>query len=430
MPWIKHCYHCGAPITDHGPRTHPHCDACGQTTWRNSKPTASVLITDARHRVLLVRRAIEPKLGFWDVPGGFLEPGELPEVGAKREALEELGVTVRLTGLQGMYVDTYQDATEFTLNLFYTAQIESGMPQAADDADMIGWFGPNELPKNIAFQCGIEALEVWRTTIGMSRAQYVGTQYSTSESLRIRQETHTKYTVGPALEADVDRVLKLKPHEALLDVGTGPGSFPGRLRAQGHAGRLVGLDFSQGMVDEATRAHPNIEFLQGDAMNLPFAHSSFDVVTARHMLYHVPNIRQALEECKRVLKPSGRFLAATNADGYLREFWQAVRQTLEGETAFETFLREHSDPRFFHGDLVNHVRSVFDDVHFEITDSALEFPNPEPVLQYFDSMRSGWTFSDETWARARNDLHRTLEPHFQTGPMRVTKGVALITASR
>ena len=428
MPTIKHCYHCGASVADHGPRTHPHCDRCGQTTWRNSKPTASVLIADAAGRVLLVRRAIEPKLGYWDVPGGFLEPGELPEVGAKREALEELGVPVRLTGLQSMHMDTYQDASEFTLNLFYTAEIVSGEAQAADDADMIGWFGPDELPANIAFQCCSEALEVWRQRT--ARAAYVATQYNTSESLRVRQETHAQYTVGPSLEADVDRVLRLGPNDALLDVGTGPGGFPGRLREGGHAGRLVGLDFSQGMVDEATRAHPGVEFLQGDAMNLPFPDSSFDAVTARHMLYHVPDIHQALAECRRVLKPGGRFLAVTNADGYLHEFWQAVRGTLEGDAAFAAFLREHGDPRFFHGDLVGRVRSVFGDVHLEITASALEFPDPEPVLQYFDSLRPGWPFTDDDWGRARAKLRRTLEPYFASGPMRVTKGVALISATR
>jgi 8-oxo-dGTP diphosphatase len=162
MPLIRFCYHCGTSVTDNGPGTHPHCANCGETTWRNSKPTASVLITDDQNRILLVRRSIEPKRGWWDIPGGFCEPGELPKAAAIREAREELGVEVRLIEQTGMYIDVYQDASEYTLNIFYSAEIIAGTPVAADDALEIGWFGPDQIPDQIAFQCGRDALEDWK----------------------------------------------------------------------------------------------------------------------------------------------------------------------------------------------------------------------------------------------------------------------------
>jgi 8-oxo-dGTP diphosphatase len=165
VPQIRHCYHCGSSLIDHGPGTHPHCTACGETTWRNSKPTASLLVTDDRGRVLLVRRSVEPRTGWWDVPGGFCEPGELPEAAAIREAREELGVEVRLTAQTGMYTDVYRDETEFTLNIFYAAQIVSGTPVAADDALELRWFGPDELPEQIAFENGRQGLEEWRRRV-------------------------------------------------------------------------------------------------------------------------------------------------------------------------------------------------------------------------------------------------------------------------
>jgi 8-oxo-dGTP diphosphatase len=164
MPFIRYCYNCGSSVTDHGPGTHPHCTNCGETTWRNSKPTASVLLTNTRGCILLVRRSTEPKRGWWDIPGGFCEPGELPNIGAIREAREELGVEVQLIAHTGMYIDVYQDASEYTLNLFYSAEIVSGVPVAADDALEIGWFGPQEIPENIAFECCRQALEDWRKT--------------------------------------------------------------------------------------------------------------------------------------------------------------------------------------------------------------------------------------------------------------------------
>ena len=92
----------------------------------------------------------------------FCEPGELPSTGAIREAREELGVEVRLIAQTGMYIDVYQDASEYTLNIFYSAEITAGTPVAADDALEIGWFGPHDIPENIAFACCRQALEDWR----------------------------------------------------------------------------------------------------------------------------------------------------------------------------------------------------------------------------------------------------------------------------
>ncbi len=109
----------------------------------------------------MVKRAIEPFRGWWDLPGGFLEPGEHPGRAAIREAREELGVEVRITELIGMYTDTYQDASEFILSVYYSVQIVSGTPSPADDALEIGWFGLHELPENIAFQSAREALADW-----------------------------------------------------------------------------------------------------------------------------------------------------------------------------------------------------------------------------------------------------------------------------
>lgn len=133
----------------------------------------------------------------------------------------------------------------------------------------------------------------------------VQTHYASADGLRARQEVHRLYTVGPTLEGAVDAALPLVGTESLLDVGTGSGDFPARLLYQGHTGRLVGVDVVAGMVERAKAAHPCLEFVLADAMALPFADSSFDVVSARHMIYHVPNPNQALEEFLRVLKPGG-----------------------------------------------------------------------------------------------------------------------------
>ena len=72
---FRFCPWCGAPL---GPPAgeRQDCAGCGEPSYLNPKPTASGIVLDAEGRVLLGRRAIEPWLGFWDTPGGFVSPGE------------------------------------------------------------------------------------------------------------------------------------------------------------------------------------------------------------------------------------------------------------------------------------------------------------------------------------------------------------------
>src|SRR4051794_13919918 len=101
-------------------------------------------------------------------------------------------------------------------------------------------------------------------------SRHLSEQYATDENLRVRYETHERYTVGPRLEPAVDQALNLAGDEDFLDVGTGPGGFPARLITQGHRGRVVGIDASAGMIDKARAACAQCEFLQANAEHLPF----------------------------------------------------------------------------------------------------------------------------------------------------------------
>jgi hypothetical protein len=127
-----------------------------------------------------------------------------------------------------------------------------------------------------------------------------------------------------------------------------------------------------------------------------------------------------------VLKPGGRFLALTNADGYMREFWEAVKNALEGDSAFTGLLCEHSQPKYFHGGLERQVRAAFDDVKLTVADQWLEFPDVAPVLAYWDSIRAGEVMMDGDWTRGRAKLREVLETRFRGGLWRVWKGVAFL----
>ena len=129
----------------------------------NPRPTASVLILK-KANVLLVKRAVVPFLGYWDVPGGFIEPGETPEAAARREIREELGVGVRLSKLLGIFPDIYGDKEIPTLNIYYIGYLidsESNITPK-DDVETHRWFPLTRLPRNIAFRNNRDALRLVR----------------------------------------------------------------------------------------------------------------------------------------------------------------------------------------------------------------------------------------------------------------------------
>jgi SAM-dependent methyltransferase len=113
----------------------------------------------------------------------------------------------------------------------------------------------------------------------------------------------------------------------VLDVGCGNGAYLGALAARGHAGRRVGGDLSHGMLTTIVRGEAVVQL---DAQALPIADESFDVVLAPHMLYHVPERRQAALELRRVLRPGGRLVAVTNGPGNLAELKRMAEDAVGG----------------------------------------------------------------------------------------------------
>jgi ADP-ribose pyrophosphatase YjhB (NUDIX family) len=152
---FNYCPHCGTKYESHTNSFAPQtCLSCGRTQYHNSKPCAGALIVQDK-RVLLVLRAVEPFLGCWDIPGGFLEAGELPLDGMLREVKEETGLDVRVIDLLGVYVDRYDFEGDdfFTLNQYYVVEPAGGMLHAADDVNEYRWFQLDQLPpeNEIAF---------------------------------------------------------------------------------------------------------------------------------------------------------------------------------------------------------------------------------------------------------------------------------------
>lgn len=104
----------------------------------------------------------------------------------------------------------------------------------------------------------------------------------------------------------VTRAIDPKPGERILDIAAGTGTSSAALARTGAT--VTAADFSAGMIEVGRQRHPEIEFVQADAMNLPFGDDEFDVVTISFGLRNIEDPRTALSEMFRVLKPGGRLL--------------------------------------------------------------------------------------------------------------------------
>lgn len=103
---MKFCSNCGAPVLQQipaGDTALRHvCGACGTIHYQNPKMVVGC-IPEWEDRILLCRRAIEPRYGLWTVPAGFMENGETTSHGAARETLEEANARVDVGALFTLY---------------------------------------------------------------------------------------------------------------------------------------------------------------------------------------------------------------------------------------------------------------------------------------------------------------------------------------
>jgi ubiquinone/menaquinone biosynthesis C-methylase UbiE len=217
-------------------------------------------------------------------------------------------------------------------------------------------------------------------------SQEVKHQYQTTDLLRIRVETHAQYSERQIdLDAECVRALGLTGEESLLDVGCGPGAFPRYLRTQGHTGRLAGLDQSTAMIAAATDASAGmgVEWFTGEAGALPFPDHAFAVISARHMLYHVPDIPGALREFARVTGSSGTVLAVTNGPRDLPHI-TALRHDMLAHFGLPAPL--YPAVTFNIENAPGILRAVYPAVEETILANAFVFTEAAPIVRYVMTM--------------------------------------------
>jgi demethylmenaquinone methyltransferase/2-methoxy-6-polyprenyl-1,4-benzoquinol methylase len=114
----------------------------------------------------------------------------------------------------------------------------------------------------------------------------------------------------------------VRPGDRVLDACCGTGDLAVAARQAGAS--VVGLDFSERMLERARRKDASVEWVQGDLLELPFADASFDAATVGFGVRNVDDLERALVELRRVLRPGGRVgvLEITQPRGALRPFYR------------------------------------------------------------------------------------------------------------
>jgi ubiquinone/menaquinone biosynthesis C-methylase UbiE len=110
----------------------------------------------------------------------------------------------------------------------------------------------------------------------------------------------TTQSIEPLLDA-----AGVEPGTKVIDIASGPGYVAAAAARRG--ARVIGVDFSAAMIEEAQRRNPDIEFREGDAEQLPLGNGLFDAAVMNFGILHLARPDQALAEACRVLCPGGRF---------------------------------------------------------------------------------------------------------------------------
>jgi SAM-dependent methyltransferase len=265
------------------------------------------------------------------------------------------------------------------------------------------------------------------------RDYLVQDQYKDAGNLSARAQLHRLFSVSP-----VDWVtwlldhFDLQPGEAILECGCGPGGlWAASLDRLPVNCRFTLTDLSPGMVKAAQAnldGHPHFRFQVADIQELPFEDASFDVIVANHMLYHVPDLDKGLSEVRRVLKPGGRFFAATNGGNHMRELYEVGGKLFPELHLYKEERVEAQDHAFRLENGRERLEHYFTDIILHRFNDRLEVTEVQPLLDYVLS-------SSEIRAAVTDDILRQATAFFEEaiaaqGSITITKDTGLFSARR
>lgn len=252
------------------------------------------------------------------------------------------------------------------------------------------------------------------------RAQ-VREQYRTSANLNTRISIHQKYSVNKQGFGNwIFAQYRLRENDRILELGCGNGSM-WMDHTLPDGAELILTDFSAGMLDSAREnvgKRANISFRQADIQQIPYADGSFDAVLANMMLYHVPDLKRALSEVRRVLKPGGMFYCATAGSNGITEY---VRELLK-----DYGIRQGTGLSFTLENGGELLREYFPEVELRRYEDALEVTETGELVDYILSLEGMADFRAVT----PEELYRVLDEQKKNGVIRVPKDYGMFVSQK
>ncbi len=140
------------------------CTQCGHVDYANPRIVVGSVVAHTG-RVLLCRRAIEPRRGWWTLPAGYLELDETPEEGAAREAAEEAGATIVTDGLLAIYSISRIGQVQLLYRARFADEQAECLIVAGEESLEVGLFAWADIPwDELAFPTVRWALDAWRAS--------------------------------------------------------------------------------------------------------------------------------------------------------------------------------------------------------------------------------------------------------------------------
>lgn len=161
MKQPQFCQQCGEKLAnkkvDHKER--PYCSSCGFIVFQDPKVAVLVLI-QIKSKLVLVKRDINPYIGHWSFPSGYVDRSEKVESEAIREVKEETGLDVELVKLLGVY----SQSDNPVILIVYIANMIGGKLEALDEVQEIALFPVNNLPE-LPFPNDHQIIEDYRASL-------------------------------------------------------------------------------------------------------------------------------------------------------------------------------------------------------------------------------------------------------------------------
>jgi len=157
----KFCHFCGFELDKKfiEGRTRLFCKVCNQPLYENPVPASCCVVVNNKRKILLVKRSVEPKIGMWCLPGGFMEIGETPEETALRELNEETGITGEISNIIGAL--SHPSILYGSVSITgYLVENFSGQIFPGDDAMDCKFFNYEDLPE-IAFRSHLSFIRAY-----------------------------------------------------------------------------------------------------------------------------------------------------------------------------------------------------------------------------------------------------------------------------